>query len=167
MMSRTNFQSIPLRERHIIIRSIVDRMLKAYRSNDISELAEQLGLSTRAVNEWENVGRIPMEHIFQCHFDTGVTLDWLIQIAKPAIPMSSNPNIIKELVKLLTKELEYGIRYELITKKSDGGIEILADYLSVNLLAWVNNQIQRSWPLDNLLSPKIEHQTTAEVIRYE
>ncbi len=151
MINFATYQSKPLRERQRATRLIVNRMLTCYQLTNNEALAQHLQLSSRAVNEWENIGRIPMEYVFQCHFDTGVSLDWLIQINPPAQFISSNPNVIKELAEAIAKELQYGLRYELIVAHSDDSIKVLANYLSINLFAWINIQIQQSWSVDNLV----------------
>lgn len=159
MINTTTYQRKPLRERQRAVCLIVDRMRSCYQLTNNDALAQYLQLSSRAVTDWQNMGRIPMEYIFQCHFDTGVSLDWLIQINPPALLISSNPNVIKELAGAIAKELQYGLRDELIVAHRDDSIKVLANYLSMNVFAWINLQIQQSWSVDNLLGPS--RQSTA------
>ena len=134
-MNKVNFKNKPLKERRIIVRSIIARILKAYRVGNVTALAQLLDCNVGTIKNWGCSGRLPMDPILQCHFNTGVSLSWLMQT--PRVISDPNPDEVKRLAEFLASELDIAVRNQLIVEKSDNGLDILATDLSVNALKWI------------------------------
>ena len=56
---------------------IMGRIKEAYQVTSGSEVAERLGIAPTVVSRYRNADDVPESWLFQCHRDTGVSLDWL------------------------------------------------------------------------------------------
>ena len=59
-------------------RSIVERLLEAYGSRTLQELADRMVEHLSTVKGWKQRGSVPIDHAVRASVDTGCSLDWLV-----------------------------------------------------------------------------------------
>ncbi len=138
-MERVNFKSKPLEERRRLVRLVVARLVKAYGLGSVKELTTVFDCSYGAIKNWGSAGRVPLDPMFQCHFETGVSLDWLMHGEDPAVLFS--PKKVDALSLHLAGELASGVRFQLIDEKCEGGIDMLSLGLRDSLIKWMKIEV--------------------------
>lgn len=58
-------------------------MKAAYQVSTNPELANKVGLTVSAIEQWSKKNKVPEKYIFQCISDTGVSIEWLLDEDKP------------------------------------------------------------------------------------
>jgi hypothetical protein len=139
LMSQQIFSNRPLEERRQFVRLITQRMLQAYKFDDSRELAVAFNCTHGAIKNWRSAGRVPLDSMFQCHLETGVSMDWILYGENPKEVYT--PSQVKKLVSHIDKELEVGIRYKLIESIRDDGLRILSDGMSEGLLKYMGIKV--------------------------
>ncbi len=137
MKNNTKFQDYPKSDQKAIIRGIVDRMRQAYGLDDNLALAELFGISIGTLKNWSVIMCIPKAYIFQCHCETGMSLNWLVQAIKPVSTYEATDEEISEMTTVICGDIEHAVNFRLISEKSKGGLNALTSALSKNVLDWV------------------------------
>ncbi|MFT4926146.1 MAG: hypothetical protein ACI8WB_002244 [Phenylobacterium sp.] len=130
------FKQKPLDQRRKLVRLIIARLLKAYGLDKPKELVEIFNCTYGAIKNWGSSGRVPLDPLFQCHFETGVSLDWLMNGKAPATEYDQKK--VDALTAFLNSEMASGVRYKLIEEKCDNGVTMLSEGLSASLLDWMD-----------------------------
>lgn len=138
-MDNINFKKKPLDQRRKQVRLIIGRILKSYELKEVKELATVFNCTYGAIKNWGSSGKVPLDPLFQCHFETGSSLDWLVHGTDPIVVF--NRQRANDLTGHMSAELSSGARYKLIEEKCEGGIEMLAAGLSESLLNWMKIKI--------------------------
>ncbi|MFT5163881.1 MAG: hypothetical protein ACI9FJ_002478 [Alteromonadaceae bacterium] len=129
------FKNKSLEQRRKFVRAIVERLLIAYKLEKVKDLTEIFDCTYGAVKNWGSMGKIPQDPIFQCHFETGVSLDWLVHGGEPIVVFSKEK--AEALKKHLANQLASSVRFQLIEQKCANGVDMLAEGLSGSLLEWM------------------------------
>lgn len=145
LMENIGFKDKPLEERKKLVRLVVARMLKAYKLENTKALAGKLECTHGAIKNWGSAGRIPMDPLFQCHSDTGISMDWLIHGEPPVMVFDHDK--VEQLTMHLNTELSSAVRYQLIEEKRKGCIDSLVSGLSESLVKFLGVKVVDSHDL--------------------
>jgi hypothetical protein len=144
-MENIDFKNKPSETDKKLARQIVGRMLQAYKIEDPRELALKLDCTHGAIKNWGSAGRVPMDKLYHCHTDTGISLDWLVHGMPPV--MVFDVARVEHFTKHLNSELASAVRYRLIEEAREDGIDSLASGISESVIKWLGVAVVESFDL--------------------
>ena len=77
--------------------STIRKIKEAYDVTTNSQLAEKLDTTRGAVEGWARRKEVPHKYLIKCTFDTGVSLDWLLDEDKPTFHISGGSKNISQV----------------------------------------------------------------------
>lgn len=78
-------------------KNLIKKIKTAYQIATNPELANKLGLTVSAIEQWSKKNKVPDKYIFQCISDTGVSIEWLLNEDKPTFHISGGSKNISQV----------------------------------------------------------------------
>lgn len=78
-------------------KNLIKKIKTAYQVFTNPELANKLGLTVSAIEQWSKKNKVPEKYIFQCISDTGVSIEWLLDEDKPTFHISGGTKNISQV----------------------------------------------------------------------
>ncbi len=128
------FKHKPLSIRKALVKAMTIRMAQAYGIKR-SELPNLLDCKRAVVNNWSYYGRIPHDHLLECHEKTGVSMEWLLFDQKPQFELT--PEKYAALLQLTSKLFIDANDFNMITENYLGATKQLGDKFEKDLLKWL------------------------------
>lgn len=129
------FKNKPLSIRKTLVKAMVSRMAQAYGIKK-KALVELIDCQRSVINNWGYYGRIPYEHLDNCHEETGESMDWLLYGERPAFEVSGQK--FTELQQLTAKLFTDGCDFNMISENYPGANRQLSAKLEQDLLKWLD-----------------------------
>ncbi len=129
-MKNARLQQLPLTQRMIL-----ERMRQAYQLTTIEQLTNRLDPASNEVLDWLRRGEIPVEHIVQCHCDTGLALDWLVQGINPNATVARSLGDIRQLTTIIENDLQQAVQNQQIEEKRKGAVADLSYKITSSLFS--------------------------------
>lgn len=82
---------------NINAKELIKKIKFAYQVTTNPELAEKLGITLSAIEQWSKKNKVPEKYITRCTFDTGVSFDWLLSEDKPTFHISGGSKNISQV----------------------------------------------------------------------
>lgn len=128
------FKHKPIEVRKSLVKAMVARMAQAYGVQK-KELPKTINCQKAVINNWAYYGRIPYDHLDQCHTMTGVTMDWLLYGQLPRFNITQQKH--HELQTIINKLFVDGEDFNIIKQCYPGATKQLRDKLEKDLLQWL------------------------------
>jgi hypothetical protein len=128
------FKHKPLEARKALVKAIIARMAKAYGVKK-KELPDLINCQKSVINNWGYYGRVPYDHLDQCHEKTGVSMDWLLY--GDTLQFEMTPQMQAELNILIAQLFIDGHDYGMITQTYAGAIEQLKNKFKNDISTWL------------------------------
>ena len=118
-------------------KNLIKKLKAAYQTNTNHELANKLGLTVHAIEQWSKKNKVPDKYIFQCASDTGVSMQWLLDEDKPTFHISGGSgNINNQTIRDNQTYKLFDLAFEVAKEKNN--IEELentiANFLALNII---------------------------------
>ena len=138
-MNNKPFDELPIIDKRVYVKSIFKRVSKAYKVDNIKELAVIFGCTFGALKNNQSAGRVPLTHLHQCHLETGVSMDWLLTGKMANIVFT--PKTLEQLRSSLHREILTAASFGLLNEGRQDGLLALTGGLTESILNLMDIEI--------------------------
>ncbi|NQZ06166.1 MAG: helix-turn-helix domain-containing protein [Algicola sp.] len=125
---------------------IVARMMSVSHVTEKKRLAQLIGCHQNMPSNWIQQGSVPWKVIYDCHKQTGASLDWLYDGIEPSLKISGRMRF--KLENLAMELMQMGHRLELIEQTSADGFRSVAKIIAKDVARLLSAQTTQSEPGD-------------------
>ncbi len=132
---QAGFTDMNLEGQRLWVKSIVDRLMRAWGFKNKKQLADALSLNAKAPSNWIQNASIPWSAIVVCSAQTGKSLDWLYYGNEPVLQLSEKTHeLLKQRIEAF---LQLSCKAKQIKEANINGLATLADGLSDDIKAFL------------------------------
>jgi hypothetical protein len=138
------FNNMTLDQRQEWAKQIVARMMAVSQVTEKKRLAQLIGCHQNMPSNWIQQGSVPWKVIYDCHKQTGASLDWLYDGIEPSLKITGPMRF--KLENLAMELMQMGHRLELIEQTSADGFRSVAKIIAKDVARLLSAEPIKSEP---------------------